>query len=256
MNNAPINAPSTLPELFESNPQAGVEPDIDYDALLTEDHKPVERIYIEKLYRLLTSPLLTSWPGPGRAFVVLANVGWFYQRKTPAVAPDILFSLDVAYPEDLHVKQGHSYYQWNVGKQLDVLIEAVSDRNGGEDDYKMELYARLGVPYYAIFDPDHCLSAETLRTFELAGGAYRPVDPGPWPTIGLGLRLWRGPFEGVEEEWLRWCDARGEVIPTAEERAAQADQRAAQADQRAAQAEERNRLLEAELRQLRGEPPA
>ncbi len=239
--------------------------EIDYDSLVTEDHKPVDRIFIEKLYRLWTRPLYASWPGPGpgRLFLVLTDVGWFYQHKTPAVAPDCLLSLDVTGPKDLQVKQGHSYYQWDMGKQPDVVIEAVSDKVGGEESFKKNLYARLGVPYYAVYDPKHILSKETLRVYELVGGVYRLGEAGPWPTIGLGLRLWQGKFEGFEDTWLRWCDANGEIIPTGEERAAElaeqarlADERIREADDRARLADERIRELEAELRRLKGEPPA
>src|SRR5688572_25765164 len=130
----------------------GPEHDIDYDALITEDHKPVDSIFVQKLYGLLTDPLYASWPGPGegRPFLVVVNVGWFYQRKTPGVVPDCLLSLGVTCPQDLHVKEGHSYYQWDVGKPPDVVIEIVSDRMGGEDAWKKNLYARLGAPYYVI----------------------------------------------------------------------------------------------------------
>ncbi|HVS36707.1 MAG TPA: Uma2 family endonuclease [Gemmataceae bacterium] len=240
-------APVILPECEPS-----------YDDLVTEDHQPVESILFEKLYRLLTQPLYANWPGPGegRTFIVLANVGWFYQEKTPAVCPDCLLSLDVTYPPDLHVKQGHSYYQWRMGKPPDVVIEMVSDKRGGEDSFKRDLYARQGVPYYAIYDPDHHLSQETLRTLELSGRIYRPVSPGPWPTIGLGLRLWRGVFEKHEDAWLRWCDADGEIIPTAEERADQLAKSAAQQAERAERAEDRVRQLEEENRRLRGEQPS
>jgi hypothetical protein len=230
------------------NTLPGVEPDIDYDALVTEDHKPFESIFIEKQSRLLTDPLYASWAGPGdrQPFLVLVNVGWFYQATTPAVVPDCLLSLGVTCPPDLHVKQGHSYYQWLLGKQPDVLIEIISDRKGGEESVKKNLYARLGVPYYAVFDPEHLLSDDTLRTYELVARKYRLGDAGPWTEIGLGLRLWEGRFEGVEDVWLRWCDANGQIIPTGEERAAILAERATQAD-------ERIRELEAEVRRLKGE---
>jgi hypothetical protein len=260
-----INPPNVTPSLEEE------EPDIDYDDFVTEDHKPVDRIFVEKMYRLLTEPLYASWAGPGegRSFLVLVNVGWFYQRKTPAVVPDCLLSLDVTCPQDLHVKQGHSYYQWDMGKQPDVVIEIVSDRTGGEQPSKKDLYARLGVPYYVIFDPKRLLSAEPLRCYEHAGKKYRLVEPGPWTEVGLGLRLWQGTFEGHEDVWLRWCDASGVIIPTGQERARQAEEnaskaderatkaekRASKADKRARQSEERIRLLEAELQRLKGEPP-
>jgi hypothetical protein len=119
------------------------------------------------------------------------------------------------------------------------------------------------LPYYAIFDPSHLLSQETLLTYRLVGGSYQLTEPGPWPTIGLGLRLWEGEVEGFHDLWLRWCDANGELIPTAAERAEQdaarvkqAEERAQQEAERANQAEERARLLEAELRRLKGQPPA
>jgi Uma2 family endonuclease len=267
MSTGPVEAPPIAPPILEPGPEA----EIDYDALVTEDHKPVDSIFLEKLYRLLTHPLYASWPGPGegRPFLVLVNVGWFYQRKTPAVVPDCLLSLDATCPEDLHVKQGHSYYQWDVGKPPNVIIEFVSDRRGGEQSYKKDLYAGQGVAYYAVFDPKHLLSADTLQTYELAGGVYRLAGPGPWPKVGLGLRLWPGTFEGHQDTWLRWCDANGEIIPTGEERASQADERASKAEERARQADERAskaedrarqvderlRMLEAEVRRLKGEPP-
>jgi hypothetical protein len=215
--------------------------EIDYDSLITEDHKPKDCIYIEKLYRLLTCPLYASWPGPGagRPFLVLADVGWFYQARNPAVVPDVLLSLDVTVPANLHVKQGHSYYQWDIGKPPDVIIEAVSDKLGGEESFKKSLYAQQGISYYAVFDPSHILSSDTLRTYERNGGRYHLCDPGPWPSIGLGLRLWEGKFEGFEDTWLRWCDAAGEIIPTGEERAKEAEERVYE--------------LEAELRRLKGE---
>ncbi len=68
------------------------------------------------------------------------------------------------------------------------------------------------------------------------------LPPGPWPIVGLGLRLWPGTFVGHQDTWLRWCDAGGEIVPTAEERAAQA--------------EERVRQFEEEVRRLKGEKPA
>ncbi len=257
MHTLPTDAPA-VPPVVASGLDAEPEVEPSYDNLLTEDHKPVERILIEKLYRLLTHTLYASWPGPspGRPFLALANVGWFYREKTPAVAPDFLLSLGVTCPEDLHVKQGRSYYQWQMGKPPDVIIEVVSDKLGGEDSFKRDLYARQGVAYYAIYDPEHHLSEEPLRTLELSGGTYQSTSRGPWPTIGLGLRLWQGAFEGHQDTWLRWCDAGGEIIPTAEERAARLTERAARAEEaeaRAARAEEQVRRLEEELRRLRGE---
>jgi hypothetical protein len=159
-------------------------------------------------------------------------------------------------PENLREKPGHSYYQWQMKKPPDVIIEVVSDRKGDEDGFKRKLYARLKIPYYAIYDPDHILSEETLRTYVLRRGVYRATDAGPWPTIGLGLRLWQGRFEDAEETWLRWCDANGVLIPTGEESTAQekerADQEATRANREATRADqEATRASRAETRARR-----
>jgi hypothetical protein len=34
------------------------------------------------------------------------------------------------------------------------------------------------------------------------------------------VRLWEGEYEGVKAVWLRWCDQKGNVIPTGAELAA------------------------------------
>jgi hypothetical protein len=43
----------------------------DTSLLITEDGKPVDNLFVEKQYRLLTEPLWTSWKSPeGRPFRV------------------------------------------------------------------------------------------------------------------------------------------------------------------------------------------
>src|SRR5437763_1174450 len=119
------------------------------DELVIEDGKPVESIFAEKQYRLLTEPLYNSWPGPaeGRPFLALANVGLFYQMGQPPLVPDVMLSLDVPRARDLSVKENRSYIMWVIGKAPTVVIELVSDRRGGETSYKLSEYAQVGVPY-------------------------------------------------------------------------------------------------------------
>lgn len=49
----------------------------------------------------------------------------------------------------------------------------------------------------------------------------------------LGLTLWQGEYEGLHATWLRWTDARHELIPTGAECAAAEKQRADIEKQRA-----------------------
>src|SRR5688572_18056567 len=65
------------------------------DEIVTEDGKPVDNTYVERLYRLLTDPLYASWrpPGPaGRSYVAMSNVGWFHTSKAQPVVPDMMMS--------------------------------------------------------------------------------------------------------------------------------------------------------------------
>jgi hypothetical protein len=156
----------------------------------------------------------------------VANVGWFHTAGQPPLVPDTLLSLDVTPAGDLHSKEGRSYFQWLIGKAPDVVIEIVSDRRGGEEDFKMKTYARLRALFYVIYDPDNLLQGGVLRAFGLQLGKYELVDPYWFPEVGLGLILWNGTFEGRHQTWLRWCDKEGRVIPTGAERAEASAERA------------------------------
>jgi Uma2 family endonuclease len=222
-----------------------------YDNLITEDGAPVDSILVERQYRLLTEPLLSSWPGPGegRPFLILANVGLFHSDLKPPYVPDVLLSLDARIEGDPSRKENQSYYVWRHSKPPDVVIEIVSDRLGGEETHKMRGYALLRIPYYVIFDPRDPLGHGPLRGFWLGEQGYQPVDPRWLPAVGLGLVLWRGTLADIEWEWLRWCDRNGKPIPTGAEHA---DDEKKRADQ----AQERIRQLEAQLRAKGIEPQA
>jgi hypothetical protein len=136
------------------------------------------------------------------------------------LVPDCLLSLDAAPAGNPRTqKEGRSYFQWLIGKPPDVVIEIVSDRHGGEERFKRDQYARQGLMYYVIFDPDDLLSGGVLRAFILRGRQYDAVEPQWFPEVGLGLTLWPGTYQGLEATWLRWCDRDGRVIPTGAERA-------------------------------------
>lgn len=245
-------SPVVVPPLGDG-PQLVLEPEdyphVDVDNLITEDGAPVDSIYAEKQQRLLTETLYASWrPAEGtQRFVALSNVGLFASTERPSLAPDCLLSLDVEVPRNLRAKDHHSYFIWKYGKMPEVVIEIVSDRRGGEEDYKMSEYARMRIPYYVIFDPSNWLGGEMLRVMELWRGRYRKMADNWLEEVGLGLTLWQGVYEGAEELWLRWCDREGHVILTGRERAEQERQRADEAN-------ERIKRLEAQLRERGIEP--
>jgi Uma2 family endonuclease len=224
----------------------------------------VDNIYAEKQQRLLARPLYASWTAPDqKPFLALTNVGYFFAYRQPALVPDLLLALDAVPSGDLHTKEGHSYFQWLQAKPPDVIIEIVSDRRGGEDAHKMRTYARQRVLYYVIFDPDDLLGRGVLRAFALIRREYEPTNPSWLPEVGLGLKLWQGRFEGLDNTWLRWCDREGNVIPTGAERAEE-EQRRAEEEHRRAEEEHRRaeeataraERLAARLRELGQDPNA
>jgi Uma2 family endonuclease len=230
--------------------------------LVTEDDTPVDNILSEKQQRLLTEPLYGSWPGPmehepgHRGFMAMANVGLFYALHDSPLVPDMMLALDVpGLGPDLSQKANRSYFVWQQGKPPAVVIEVVSNREGGEDGEKMRKYAAAGVSYYVIFDPWRQLSERVLRIHQLVGRTYVEQAGGMLKDVGLGLTLWQGDYEGENELWLRWTDREGRLIATGAERAEQERQRADQEHQRAEQERQRAERLLAKLRELGVEPP-
>jgi hypothetical protein len=208
------------------------------DHLVTEDDVPVDNILSEKQQRLLTEPLYSSW-NPGRLFLATANVGLFYALRQPPLVPDMLLSLDVKLPGHPLIKDYRSYFMWEYGKAPEAVVEIVSNAEGGETTEKMVKYAQIGILYYAIYDPAGEVQSEPLRVFVLRDKTYTPCSAEWLPILGLGLLLWRGPFENCDTTWLRWCDRQGRVIPTGAERADQERERADEERQRADQERQR-----------------
>jgi Putative restriction endonuclease len=265
---------------------------LDISHIDTEDDTPVDNFQSAKQQRLLVEPLYSSeiFSSP---FIADANVGIFFALKKDPVVPDVFLSLEVEMPEDYSKKQNRSYFVWEFGKVPEVCIEVVSNRKGREiakadaavqsqeseesdlentppKEIKKDIYARIGVVYYAVFDPlrqiqePSQMNGELLRVWTLLSGKYVELTFPFWlETVGLGLTLWEGEFEDSSGIWLRWCDRDGQVVPTGKERAdreqlraEQEKQRAEQEKQRAEQEKQRADRLAAQLRAAGIEPEA
>jgi hypothetical protein len=100
----------------------------------------VDNLPSEKQQRLLTEPLYSSWTGPGegRTFLAAANVGVFALARNPAIVPDVFVSLDMQVAEDCWQKEHRSYFLWEFGKPPDLVLEIVSNTEGGEDGEKKQ----------------------------------------------------------------------------------------------------------------------
>jgi Uma2 family endonuclease len=227
--------------------------------LIIQDDEPVDNIFSEKQQRLLMQTLYSSWTPPPdpkhpkktRTFWAAANVGLFGSVHKNGIAPDVFVSLDVEPPQDGLRK---SYFYWEYEKWPEVVIEIVSDTRGGEISRKHNRYAHMGIRYYVVLDPWRHLKGEVLRVFILRDGVYQPQKEHFFPCLGLGLKLWQGSFENWENTYLRWCDSKRKLLPTADERAAREAERAAQATARAKRETERAAKLAAKLRELGIDP--
>jgi Uma2 family endonuclease len=191
----------------------------DVSNLITEDDTPVDNQFSEKQMRLLTESIHASWQ-PGFPFVAMANVGVYVALNRSAIVPDVLLTTHVEPLQDLMNKEHRAYFSWMFdGKVPDVVIEIVSNTKGGELDAKLRNYQHMGVTWYAVFDPIHYLTDESLSVFALERSVYQPQTQAIFGELSLGLKLWVGEFEGVTHEWLRWCDRDGRILLTGQERA-------------------------------------
>ncbi len=237
-------------------PWSGVEgPDV--SKLVTEDGAPVDNVYSERQMRLLVEPLYAGWSGPppdedgnARSFFAAANVGVFAVAKNTPLVPDVLVSVDVGPPRDVFDKEHRSYFVWEYGKVPDVVIEVVSNKQGGEFGERKRRYATMRVPSYIVWDPERLLSDTALTVFALRGDRYEHSKDGWLEVLSLGLAAWDGEFEGVRERWLRWHDKAGAVLCTGAEHAeterARAETERARAETERARAETERARAESE----------
>jgi len=225
--------------------------EIDYTHIITEDDTPVDNLFSERQQRLLAETLYASWKmaEENRLFLAMTNVGLFFAISTPPYVPDALVSLDVRPPDNPFPKKNRSYFIWEYGKPPEIVVEIVSNRKGGELDEKLDGYARLGVAYYIVHDPELLLTRQPLHVFARRDLRFVQISPDELPGIGLGVTLWTGEYEDVAGTWLRWIDSEGNLLLTGKER-----QRAEQERQRAEQERQRADALAAKLRELGIDP--
>lgn len=132
--------------------------------------------------------------------------------KVPVV-PDGFLSLGVERRKGGKARK--SYITWEENGIPPILaLEVVSQTPGGEYDEKLEIYARLGVLYYVVYNPqfwrrDGHLPFEVYRwvndVYELQVG-----EPFWMPEIGLGVGRCRLPADPLEREVLSWYDSKGD----------------------------------------------
>ena len=106
-------------------------------------------------------------------------------RYAPYVVPDVMVAFGV--PSE---RFRLSYQTWKMGKVPDFVLEVVSESSWRRDyGSKRELYERLGVTEYFIFDGRVSPGRERLTAYRLdAERRYEEVRPVMHEGVGMGIR--------------------------------------------------------------------
>ncbi len=154
----------------------------------------------------------------GQQVYVSGDLLVYYEQGSPKkfVVPDAFAA------KGIDPKKRRVYKIWVEGKAPDAVIETTSRKTQKKDTVtKPELYARLGVKEYFLFDPTQDYLDPSLQGYRLDGQAYLPITTeadGALVSKEFGLRL------KVECELLQfYALASGQRLLTAEERVMQAE---------------------------------
>ncbi len=140
------------------------------------------------------------------------------------VVPDGFLSIGVERKKG--GKSRKSYVLWEEQDIPPILVlEMVSHTPGGEYDDKLDIYTRLGVLYYVIYNPEFWKrdGHQPFEVYKLVNGEYQLQIGEPFwmPEIGLGIGRAQVVFGNIPQEQLAWYDETGTRYLTAEERADQ-----------------------------------
>ncbi|PSF37307.1 hypothetical protein C7H19_11355 [Aphanothece hegewaldii CCALA 016] len=145
--------------------------------------------------------------------------------RTPVI-PDGFLSIGVERRK--RGKNRPSYVVWEERNQTVPIfvLEMVSHSYGQEYGEKMHIYARLGVLYYLIYNPEFSKRDKhtPFEIYRLTNGEYQLQSGEPFwmPEIGLGIGRKEYKLGIDEREMLCWYDSEGNPYPTPSEMAQQA----------------------------------
>jgi hypothetical protein len=134
----------------------------------------------------------------------------------------------------------------------------VSHRPNGEYEEKLDLYARLGVRYYLIYNPEFWQRDchQPFEVYRLEGQTYRLQIGEPYwmSEVGLGIGRGRQVMGGIEQEVLLWYDPQGQAYPLPDQLIREMQTQLMAERQRAEEAEEKANRLAQRLQELGVDP--
>ena len=218
------------------------------DELPCSDETPVDNEDQNWLPNLLLFVLEYLWKDRQDWFFAV-DMGVYHTTgddyRVPIV-PDGFLSLGVERRKG--GRSRNSYVTWEENGVPPILaLEMVSQTPGGEYGPKMTIYAKLGVLYYVIYNPNFWRRDKHLpfEVYKLVGKDYHLQSGEPFwmPEIGLGLGRCTLPTDPINREALGWFNQQGQRYPTPAELAEQGIERAEQERQRAERLAEKLREL-------------
>ncbi|CAN1210514.1 Putative restriction endonuclease domain-containing protein [Tumidithrix helvetica PCC 7403] len=202
------------------------------DELLDSDDTPVDNEDQNFVPNVLLFLLEYIWKSRDDWFFAV-DMGVYHTTglnpRVPVV-PDGFLSLGVE-----RRKGGGSRRSYVVWEERDIVpiltIEVVSHAYGSEYEDKLEVYRKLGVLYYVIYNPNFWRRDGhlPLEVYKLVDGTYQLQlgEPLWMPEIGLGIGRCVLPSDRLGREVLSWFDRHSDRYLTTDERAERAERLAA-----------------------------
>ncbi|GET40157.1 Uma2 family endonuclease [Microseira wollei] len=222
------------------------------EELPDSDDTPVDNQLQHLIPTLLEAILALLW-AERQDWYFGVDMGIYYDENEPAIVPDGFLSIGVERFIDELLRL--SYVLWEEQTIPIFVLEVVSQKYRGEYSTKKQMYAELGVLYYAVYNPRR-RRKPSLEVYRLEQGKYVLLSGNPiWlPEINLGLGHQVGTYQGITREWLYWYDEQGQKLLTPEERIQEAQQRALTEQQLRFAAEQKAEILAQRLRELNIDP--
>lgn len=151
----------------------------------SSDGEPLAETY-DHLYAILTTLEVLKQHLQNRRATVLANQNLFYAQGYPKlrVAPDVMVIYDV------EPGGRDSYKLWEEKQVPQVIFEMTSKKTKEEDQTtKKDLYERLEVKEYWLFDPKGEWIPEKLQGYRLRGDRYEPITDSRSEPLQLRLTI-------------------------------------------------------------------
>jgi Uma2 family endonuclease len=222
------------------------------------DDTPVDNEYQNMIPNWLMAILEQIW-GERQDWFFGVDMGIYdreaQKKSVPAVVPDGFLSIGV----QRHKREGKGRLSYVLQEENEIIpilaLELVSKTYGQEYHKKMEDYARLGVKYYLIYNPEYTKRDKhnPLEIYQLVEGQYQLQTGEPFwiPEIELGIGRVRGELGGIDREWLAWHDLTSTPYPLPQELIQQLRRELIDKDRQLMQERKRAIQIEQELEQER-----